>query len=115
MSNLNKKLDALSKQLNITKRHFERKFKKEVGLLPKQFSSIVRIEKSRSMIRSLKFKSLTDVGLECDYFDQAHFIREFKTFVEETPKQCSRTFAPLHSVKAADCKRYALKLRRIQC
>ena len=81
------KINDLSNCLKLTRRHFDRKFKKEVGLLPKQFSSIVRIEKSRSMIQSLKFNSLTEVSMEHDYFDQAHFIREFKAFVEETPKE----------------------------
>lgn len=81
------KIDELAKQLNMTRRHFERRFKKEVGLSPKQFSMIVRIEKTRSLIRSLNFNSLTDVGYECDYYDQAHFVREFKAFVKETPKQ----------------------------
>ncbi|MEW5818050.1 MAG: AraC family transcriptional regulator, partial [Spirochaetota bacterium] len=81
------KIDELTKQLNITRRHFERRFKKEVGLSPKQFSRIVRIAKTRSLIRSLNFNSLTDVGYECNYYDQAHFIREFKAFVKETPKQ----------------------------
>lgn len=81
------KNDELAKQFNMTKRHFERRFKKEVGLSPKQFSRIVRIEKARSLIRSLNFNSLTDIGYECDYYDQAHFIREFKEFVKETPKQ----------------------------
>jgi AraC-like DNA-binding protein len=84
------KIDELAKKFNISRRHFERRFKKEVGLSPKQFSTIVRIEKSRSLIRSLNFNSLTEVGYECDYYDQAHFVREFKTFVKETPKQYFR-------------------------
>ena len=48
---------------------------------------IVRIEKARSLIRSLNFNSLTDVGCELDYYDQAHFIRQFKSLVKETPSQ----------------------------
>jgi len=31
--------------------------------------------------------SLTEIGLEADYYDQSHFIREFKSFTDMTPKQ----------------------------
>jgi AraC-like DNA-binding protein len=31
--------------------------------------------------------SLTEIGLEAGYYDQAHFIREFKSFTDLTPKE----------------------------
>lgn len=31
--------------------------------------------------------TLTEVGLEAGYYDQSHFIREFKSYTEMTPKQ----------------------------
>lgn len=80
------RIDELCTNMNISQRQFERKFKKAVGLLPKQISRIIRVDKSRALIRSFRFRSLTDIGYECEYFDQAHFINEFKAIVEATPK-----------------------------
>ena len=42
-------------------------------------------------MRSQDVESLTTVGYECDYYDQAHFIREFKDVVKLTPKQYLRS------------------------
>ncbi|MBI5873755.1 MAG: helix-turn-helix transcriptional regulator [Candidatus Omnitrophica bacterium] len=80
------RIDELCTNMNMSKRQFERKFKKAVGLLPKQISRIIRVDKSRALIRSLDFRSLTDIGCECEYFDQAHFIKEFREIVEATPR-----------------------------
>ncbi len=81
------KVAELARQFNMSKRNFERKFKKHVGLSPKSFSNIIRIEKCRSLIKSLNFNNLTEVSYMCNFYDQAHCVREFKSFVEETPKQ----------------------------
>lgn len=85
------RIDSLSGELYLSRRQFERKFKQNVGLTPKQFSRIVRIQKARSLMRSQDVESLTTVGYECDYYDQAHFIREFKDVVKLTPKQYLRS------------------------
>lgn len=80
------KNDVLAEKFSLSRRHFERRFKHETGLTVKQFSKIIRIQKARSLISLLGGNSLTEVGYECDYYDQSHFIREFKSLVRETPK-----------------------------
>jgi AraC-like DNA-binding protein len=44
--------------------------------------------------------SLTQIGLEAGYYDQSHFIREFKSFTDLTPKeyQLSATHLPGHII-----------------
>ena len=81
------KIQNLCGQLEISQKHFERKFKQAVGLMPKQVSRIFRLEKSRMIMRSFDYQSLTHVSQQCDYADQAHFIREFKALVLSTPKE----------------------------
>jgi len=83
----NIKIQELCVQLNISQKQFERRFKQAVGLMPKQISRIFRLEKSRIIMRSFDFESLTQVSQQCEYADQAHFIREFKALVQATPKQ----------------------------
>lgn len=74
----------------VSSRSLERRFQKAVGLSPKVYAQIVRMELSRALIKSAETQTLTDIGLVANYYDQAHFIREFKTFVETTPKQYRR-------------------------
>ncbi len=73
--------------LNISERQLERKFKEVIGLTFIQISSVIKIHNARKIIRKNEFLSLTQVGYDCNYFDQSHFIKEFKKFTNTTPKK----------------------------
>lgn len=77
----------LSRQLQINRRKLERRFSSVTGLSPKQFSRIVRLQATLKLLLQQQFTSLTALAYEGDYFDQAHFIRDFKEFTGMSPKQ----------------------------
>jgi len=79
--------DELAKIFSLSKKQFERRLKKETGFSPKQLSRILRIQKARSLIKTKEDRSLTDISYDCDYFDQSHFIHDFKFFTQETAKE----------------------------
>ena len=59
----------------------------------------MRIVKFRSALKYLNNysgKNLTSIGYEFDYYDQSHFIKDFKFFTEKTPKQLKNN---LHDVQ----------------
>ena len=87
--NLNGQLsvDELSKQLKINRRQLERKFSSIIGLSPKQFSKIIRLQTALKMLANKNFETLTDIAYEGDYYDQSHFIKDFKEFTGMSPKQ----------------------------
>lgn len=62
----------------------ERVFLKAVGYSPKHYSRIIRFNKA---IRKMKNgdRSLTEIGYDCGYFDQSHFIRDFHQFAGTSP------------------------------
>lgn len=72
-------------QLFITERTFERRFCKEIGVTPKQFTSIIQFSSSMNMLTENDFCKLTDIGLDSGYADQSHFIRTFKKYTGKTP------------------------------
>jgi len=76
----------LCDQFNIGQRQCERGFKNEVGVGPKSFSRMIRVKNAKSILSSLESDSLIEVSYESGFFDQAHFIREFKYFMKERPK-----------------------------
>ncbi len=80
-------LKTLLSNTGITERTLERKFLSSVGVTPKQFSRITRFLNTCSFLEKHKAKSLTQITYECGYYDQAHFIREFKEFAGITPKE----------------------------
>ena len=70
-------------ELAISRDAFEKRFRKNVGTSPKHFSSIIKL-KNAINIHSPN-KTLTETAFEAGYYDQAHFIRDFKTYTGKTP------------------------------
>ena len=80
-------IDELSRQTNINRRQLERKFSSAIGLSPKQLSKTIRLQTTLKMLLSKKFTSLTALAYENEYYDQAHFIKDFKELTGFTPKE----------------------------
>ena len=81
----NVQMKDLAKQLHISQSPLEKRFRKAVGASPKKFASIVRLKNAIQQYNPQQ--SLTGLGYEAGFYDQAHFIKEFKTFTGDTPEQ----------------------------
>jgi len=69
------------------RRQLERHFKKQIGISPKQLSKVIRLQAALHMMLNQKSETLTDIAYENEYFDQNHFIKDFKDLVGLTPKE----------------------------
>jgi AraC-like DNA-binding protein len=78
-------VDQLAQQVGISNRQLERKFSFSVGLPPKVFSRLMRFHTSLRFLKSDTIESLTDIAYAAGYFDQSHFIRDFKEFAGLSP------------------------------
>lgn len=81
------KIEALSRQLNMGRRHLERKFNDQVGMTPRLFLRIVRFQNVFRILRNKRIKNLTELTYRAGYFDQSHFNRDFKAFTGMSPKE----------------------------
>lgn len=70
--------------LGITDRHLQRLYNKYVGLSPKYYSRIIRFSTIFTQMKEGKV-SWADVIHASGYYDQSHFIRDFKAFTGEDP------------------------------
>ncbi len=77
-------LDDLSRQLDLTPRSLQRRFKLRVGISPKQLARIVRFQRIFAAWREDP-STLSRVAVECGYFDQPHMIRDFRQFAGAPP------------------------------
>jgi len=81
----NIRIHDLLSSLDISQDPFEKRFRKAIGASPKQFAEIVRL---RALIsQHANAESLTDLAFSFGYFDQAHFIKSFKSFTGQPPRQ----------------------------
>jgi AraC-like DNA-binding protein len=74
--------DDLSKR-----RQLERNFLKQIGMSPKQLGKVVRLETALKLLLNQKTDTFTQIAYESGYYDQNHFIKDFKEFTGTTPKE----------------------------
>lgn len=77
----------LCRDLGIGERTLQRTFAAALGTTPKQFARLSRFLHACKLLRSGHSPSLTDAGMACGYYDQSHFIAEFRAFCGMTPRQ----------------------------
>jgi AraC-like DNA-binding protein len=62
-------------------------FKQHVGITPKAFMKIMRFQKAVMEIERCRSVNWAGVAYESGYYDQAHFIHDFRQFSGFTPAQ----------------------------
>ena len=82
------RIKELNEKLFISQSPFEKRFRKLVGTTAKKFASIVRFNAVLDNLN--KNKTLTEICYENNFFDQAHFIKDFKQFTGDTPENFKR-------------------------
>ncbi|MCF0056341.1 helix-turn-helix domain-containing protein [Dyadobacter sp. CY356] len=82
------RIKELNEKLSISQSPFEKRFRKVVGTTAKKFASIVRFNTVLDNLNQTK--SLTEICYENNFFDQAHFIKDFKQFTGDTPENFKR-------------------------
>ncbi|WP_153801001.1 AraC family transcriptional regulator [Foetidibacter luteolus] len=80
-------VNELSGQFNLSARQLERRFNDFAGFSPKFFNRLARFEKALAKYPKLPGTSLTGIAYDCGYYDQSHFIHDFKQFSGYHPKQ----------------------------
>ena len=80
-------VSELSGQLQISPRYLEKKFSSTIGISPKQLTKIIRLQAALKMMQQKQFATLTSLAYESGYYDQAHFIKDFKEFAGTSPKE----------------------------
>jgi AraC-like DNA-binding protein len=83
------RVSALADEIGVSCRQLTRQFQRAVGLSPKEFGRISRFLYALQLLTAGKRQSLTDVALDCGFFDQAHFNHEFRELAGMSPGELS--------------------------
>jgi len=83
-------IDTLSQSLCISNRGLQKLFKKHIGMSPAYYRKIIRFNKATQLLSSDSNSSLTEISYACGYFDQAHFIKDFREFGGISPSEFLR-------------------------
>ena len=81
-------IKELIEKLLISQSPFEKRFRRVMGTTAKKFASIVRFN---SVIENISEpKTLTEICYQYHFFDQAHFIKDFRQYTGDTPENFKR-------------------------
>jgi len=77
-ADLSKKISVpqLAQSCSLSRSHFSRAFKRSTGMSPQDWIRHQRIAQAQKLIRDSRL-TLTQIGAECGFFDQAHFSHMF--------------------------------------
>jgi len=65
-------------------------FKQETGLTPNNFILIKKIEQSKEMLKN--GHPIFDVAIDCGFYDNSHFYKNFKRFIGVNPLEFQNAF-----------------------
>src|SRR5450432_3158480 len=75
----------VTEETGLSARRFIEVFRRQVGLTPKLFCRVRRFQEVVQRVPMGQRVDWADVALSCGYFDQAHFIHDFRAFSGLSP------------------------------
>lgn len=95
------KVAQLSERFGISVRALQRLFDRYVGVHPKWVVRRFRLQEAAEIIEKGEQPDLLALALQLGYFDQSHFIRDFKAVVGETPLAHAKRTAAVRAASGA--------------
>ena len=80
------RIDEIARALGFTRRRLERVCARGLGIRPKLFARIVRLNAVLARLEASERASAVDLALDAGYFDQAHLLRDFRGLAGRTPR-----------------------------
>ncbi len=111
----NIRIQEIAEKTGYTPRYINHLFNRYFGLSPKTFEEIIRFQSAIQRINHNQEEQLTNIALESGYFDQAHFIREFKKYLTITPAEYRtlvREHAYLERLNVHSARQRSLTMQR---
>lgn len=89
------KVDDVVKQIRINKRSMQRLFSQYVGVSPKWVIKRYRLHEAAEQMANGDIVDWTQLALDLGYYDQAHFIKDFKSHVGKSPEAYAKRIGDL--------------------
>jgi AraC-like DNA-binding protein len=80
-------INQMASEACLSRKQFERVFSEHIGISPKQYLKIIRFQYAIFQKQKNNNLNMTELSYESGYFDQSHFINDFKSLSGLTPKQ----------------------------
>jgi len=78
-------IDEISLEFGVSKFHFHRVFKEQMGMNIYEVIKSIRLQKASNLLITNKLSTITQIANMCGYHSQSSFIRAFKNRFNQTP------------------------------
>lgn len=95
-------MTALLAPYGITQRRFQQRFKQRIGTTPKSFSRLMRFKHTLRQVTADAHADPQDLAYTGNYYDQAHFVNEFRSFAGVCPSGYLAETHPLNDAAVLD-------------
>ncbi len=89
-------IDKIATMACMSTRNFERKCKERLGMSAKTFARIARFNRAYKLMENQQAITWADLAYQAGYYDQMHFIRDFKEFARLTPTAVQKELSDEH-------------------
>lgn len=83
----------MNAKIGYSQKHFTEMFRRAVGVTPKAYLKIMRFQKAVTTIDAANSIEWDMIAQDCGFYDQSHFINDFRHFSGFTPDQ----YAKIHT------------------
>ncbi len=83
-------VEAVAAAVDLSRQHLVRLFRRHVGVGPKQFARVARMQRLRSRLGGLDRVDWPSVALDGGYYDQAHMVAECRALAGVTPTELAK-------------------------
>ncbi|WP_233354733.1 helix-turn-helix domain-containing protein [Paenibacillus sp. JZ16] len=80
------RVEQVSEWFQMSPRSLQRLFKQYVGVSPKWVIRLYRLQNAAEMLEGLDQQDALQLAMDMGYYDQSHFIRDFKAVIGKTPE-----------------------------
>jgi AraC-like DNA-binding protein len=95
-------LDELESETTASYKTLSRLFQEVLGISPKEYVQIKRVNQSLALFASSKVIKSQDLADQLGYYDSAHFINEFKKYTGKTPKSLKNSLFEMKNSEFID-------------
>lgn len=86
-------LEDLVHETGLSQRQFERKFAEQIGMGPKHYCRVARLNYVLRLKETRPDRTWTELCYEGGYFDQTHLVKDFKLLAGAAPTEFCRLIA----------------------
>jgi AraC-like DNA-binding protein len=91
------RVQDITDAISLSPKRFIEKFEAQVGLTPKRYCRLLRFQQAVAKAHRATPLDWAELALDCGYFDQAHFIHEFREFSGITPSVYAARTTDFHN------------------